>query len=294
MKLYRYIRALEKKEDKKENEEMISEKLIDCLEKSKINFSHPASFNDPLECIIPIKINDKHKKEYMDSVEKILSEIIGRKEDATDRNKRIYEAIEYGIRMEHCLISCFSLRRNNQLMWSHYADQHRGICLCYDIPDTKEIFVTRAKPSESIERSMRDWGMDLIGSAVSYETKRPSLYIEDEQSDVKEWRIKNDCDIKSAIFIKPRVWGYEKEWRMALTLPFGGKCAFAAGIKPEQYYYTIPRDWLREVTFGLRLDSNYCCQIIDCLRKNGYSGVKLTRAALANDKFKIVSRRFKL
>jgi hypothetical protein len=32
-------------------------------------------------------------------------------------------------------VLCFSQRRNNILMWSHYADKHKGICLGFDVPD---------------------------------------------------------------------------------------------------------------------------------------------------------------
>ncbi len=31
--------------------------------------------------------------------------------------------------------SCFSRSWNNILMWSHYGDKHKGICLSFDVPD---------------------------------------------------------------------------------------------------------------------------------------------------------------
>jgi len=31
-------------------------------------------------------------------------------------------------------VCAFSLTQENRLMWSHYADDHRGICLTYAIP----------------------------------------------------------------------------------------------------------------------------------------------------------------
>lgn len=30
---------------------------------------------------------------------------------------------------------CFSLKWSNPVLWSHYADKHRGLCLGFDIPD---------------------------------------------------------------------------------------------------------------------------------------------------------------
>lgn len=32
-------------------------------------------------------------------------------------------------------VLCFSRRWNNPVLWSHYADKHRGLCLGFDIPD---------------------------------------------------------------------------------------------------------------------------------------------------------------
>jgi len=32
---------------------------------------------------------------------------------------------------------CFSRSWNNILMWSHYGDRHKGICLGFDVPDEK-------------------------------------------------------------------------------------------------------------------------------------------------------------
>lgn len=32
-------------------------------------------------------------------------------------------------------ILCFSRKWNNPVLWSHYADKHRGLCLGFDIPD---------------------------------------------------------------------------------------------------------------------------------------------------------------
>jgi hypothetical protein len=38
-------------------------------------------------------------------------------------------------------ISCFSEFNNSLLMWSHYADEHKGICIEYDFLDEQEIRV---------------------------------------------------------------------------------------------------------------------------------------------------------
>jgi hypothetical protein len=34
-------------------------------------------------------------------------------------------------------VSCFSESWNSILMWSHYADRHKGICLGFDVPEER-------------------------------------------------------------------------------------------------------------------------------------------------------------
>mgnify|MGYP002227506002 FL=1 len=33
------------------------------------------------------------------------------------------------------LVGCFSERNDSLLMWSHYADEHRGLCIGYNLHD---------------------------------------------------------------------------------------------------------------------------------------------------------------
>ncbi len=38
-------------------------------------------------------------------------------------------------------VICFSKNWHNPVLWSHYADKHRGICLSFDVDDTLVIYV---------------------------------------------------------------------------------------------------------------------------------------------------------
>lgn len=77
---------------------------------------------------------------------------------------------------------CFSEDWVNPLLWSHYADKHRGICLGFDV---QEGFLRR----------------------VSYVKDRPSLKLPltKEAADLLLWT-------------KYRDWKYEEEWRGWLRL----------------------------------------------------------------------------
>lgn len=298
MRLYRYVRALEtiKCGDRDELSEVtdISEKLKKSIQESKLFFSHPASFNDPLECTIPITIKnyDKKQKEYAAYLESIISERVGSRNDESKRSKRIYEASEYGISLENCLVACFSKHGNNQLMWSHYADQHKGVCLCYEFPDTLDEFERQIEWSEQISSIKHTYGLKVYGDSVAYRQKRPSLHISNTSFPVDKWSFDSDYAIKDAIFTKPECWMYEQEWRLALIIPWESEKRFAAGIDTSDYYATLPQAWLKNVTFGLRFEKEYCEKIKSLFKDNCYSTVEFRRAKMAHDEFRIIIEPF--
>ena len=80
-------------------------------------------------------------------------------------------------------VLCLSEVHDSILMWSHYADCHRGICLVYE---TDYDFFAHAQP-------------------VRYQRERPRV---DPISQSTEEMLDN------AIFTKSNEWTYEKEWRI--------------------------------------------------------------------------------
>jgi hypothetical protein len=49
-----------------------------------------------------------------------------------------------------CGFLCLSATWNNILMWSHYADRHRGMCLAFDVKNSDQTF-TKVKYSKTIQ-----------------------------------------------------------------------------------------------------------------------------------------------
>ena len=62
MRLYKYVRALEIQQDCGDQSTRgivdISVRLDRSIRESRIYFSHPAAFNDPLECTVPVTIEN--------------------------------------------------------------------------------------------------------------------------------------------------------------------------------------------------------------------------------------------
>ena len=85
-------------------------------------------------------------------------------------------------------ICSYSKRKNNLLMWSHYADSHKGVCLEYEIDDTeykKSYFeVTYSKNQPIIENIRKNnHGMVKISESAEFQvflTKSPDWKYEKE------------------------------------------------------------------------------------------------------------------
>jgi hypothetical protein len=118
-----------------------STNTLKLLIKGEIYFGIPHNLNDPFEGEFTLEdfetypdadfikeIYDKSFELSPDKIEKRLTELREKPEifikDVSDYLKKLLKA-EYGV-------SCFSKNPHNILMWSHYADAHRGICLVFD------------------------------------------------------------------------------------------------------------------------------------------------------------------
>lgn len=98
-----------------------------------------------------------------------------------DRQLRIALRLTKDEMSKHRGVLCFSLSWHNPLLWSHYADKHRGVALGFDV-------------------------QDQILKAVSYVEQRPVL--KEISIEVAHW----------LLFTKYVDWKYEQEARVFTTL----------------------------------------------------------------------------
>lgn len=68
---------------------------------------------------------------------------------------------------------CFAPDWTNPVMWGHYADRHRGLCLGFDVPDqylmTVEYVSARQELTLSTERAIKDMSIRTKFDHWSYE-----------------------------------------------------------------------------------------------------------------------------
>jgi len=118
------------------------------------------------------------------------------------------------------------------LMWSHYGDQHRGMCIGYDVPS---------------EQSAPNWMLEL--HSVVYGGSRSV-----SASTVAAMVLKNDrratLQVDRAVLLtKAPDWSYEKEWRQ-----LGSRGSSDSALE------------LSEITFGMRCDRTVMHTVASALR----------------------------
>lgn len=220
------------------------------LERNVVYYADPKDFNDPLDCS-PVVHVDINVPELERLCFKMLVQVRGPKADqqaakvAAGRriDKMRYDSTEpdwdggpvdvesvlrrYLARdIQECLErlmrrkGVFSLAQkwNCPLMWSHYAEQHKGICIEYDT-------------------SQLEFGTPC---AIDYSGIRDI-----KASDLYDWQVKRlttarDRVHNSYFYRKARQWGYEKEWRHVRD---------SNGVDASPYLMSA-------INFGLRCDTS--------------------------------------
>jgi hypothetical protein len=161
---------------------------LSILIKKKIWLAKPESFNDPFDCNIRFKpkTNSEALKKYID--------ITGRSTGNPDKDLEIYlEGLKQfqNKDMKNFGVFAMSQINDNILMWSHYADKHKGFCIEFErLPN------------------------NLLGD---YEITQPIDYCCD-YPDVDPLDSTGNIDrflFRKMLFSKAKDWAYEKEWRLA-------------------------------------------------------------------------------
>lgn len=109
-------------------------------------------------------------------------------------------------------VACFSLVYDEMLLWSHYADEHKGVCLIFE----KDILTG----PDSLEKF--DEPIDYIEEKKVKPDFREKLQINFIDEGKIALSLKND---KEVIFKKLKCWEYEKEYRIFAKESFNNKTA---------------------------------------------------------------------
>jgi len=201
----------------------------DDLKNRRIKISRIADMNDPFE-LLAIELSNKEVRRAF-------------------LKKRGQIDAKYGV-------ICFSRAWSNPVLWSHYAEKHRGVCLGFDIPDDLAIRV-QYNGERLMQNVIRDFSRGVLDKKLMIRL----------------------------LGTKYKGWEYEDEVRVRAKLKERDK-------KEGQYFKEFGEDLtLREVVLGARWEGE-TEEIVVRLRKYP-KGIRLIQARLAFRSFRIVENKVK-
>lgn len=213
-----------------------------------------SDLNDPFELIPSKKFIEKAileiKPEFKEN-KKILEDILS---DNTDFTK--YITMNEKPFYEQMGIISFSQRKNNLLQWSHYADEHKGMCIEFSIGgDFDELLSTH----------------EALLLPVIYDTDR---YDNDDFGD--KYAMEMSCVHKSI------EWQYEQEYRITMLLE---KCDFVQEKENKiihllQFTPTI----IKSVYLGCKFDNK---EIENVLERFSKINIPVYKAKISDNLYRL-------
>jgi hypothetical protein len=143
---------------------------------------------------------------------------------------------------------CLSAKKDNILMWSHYADNHKGVVIGFD---SKKLFRHGY-------------------FKVRYSEERCYYNVKDER----------DINGLTELFAtKAKMWDYEDEYRALIRL---GDC-----VKNNEgiYLYDFYREVIKELIFGIRILESEKVEVMRLI--SDFRDVNVMQAVLHNKLYKI-------
>lgn len=176
---------------------MSAENALKTLESMQLRVGRINELNDPFEFVPGLKNVGDHTPEHLiqDTQEALLN----------------YYNDNLGI-------ICFSESIEDPVLWSHYANSHKGIALGFDYEMSDNILEVQ-------------YCSDRVTADLDKFLNLP----ENEQLDF----------VNSVLSIKAPSWSYESEYRVLIPLD---ECELHSG----SYFIKIPENFLYEVILGIR------------------------------------------
>ncbi len=131
----------------------VDKNLIDGLSRGYLYFPSLEKLNDPLDCRVDlVNVIERATAKSEGKARANLQRLLASRDFLDSIIKKVAEV---GV----CSFSSGLLK---PMMWSHYADEHRGVCLLYKIPDT---FINYDK-NKIIGRSPVSYGDNILTDSL--------------------------------------------------------------------------------------------------------------------------------
>lgn len=251
----------------KPTEELIhkAKSNLECiLLNNELYLSSHTDFNDPFDVYPHYDLTSTTSKEILDFCTKSVQTThptlkggpLKRKIDELVQSIKInknssLQNFEYAMRIinKKYGIYCLTTDPSNVLMWSHYAHNHQGICLEFDI--SEYLFLT----CRLFEVNYKDNRREVLKPFQEFTTK----------------------SFEACLLKKAKSWEYEKEWRLI----FSNKCHEKLSIPPALIKKVILGPKASPETI------KYVHEINQERKRNNLPQLSIKRGRLCNQEYKV-------
>jgi len=220
------------------------------LNSKTLKLTNPNDFNDPFDCNIPTieynfnRISKKVKNIFLKSNGK-GSNISKKKwnkeffefDQIKNELLEFFKSIKKDWEKYIGFYRILSLTKNNNsiLMWSHYADHHKGVVLGFDFSDSKTYSPIKQVKYNNKDNLETKKFFDKVFIDIFNEL---AMNINTEYSEDK-FAFKLMSHLHLYFFIKNEVWSYENEYRLVL--------------KDKRKFLDFKNTQLKEIIFGIKV-----------------------------------------
>jgi hypothetical protein len=185
-----------------------AERAIQILSTNSIYLPSPKQLNDPFEFSAKIKqdFTEKERKEILDIVSKTRLQLSEEQLNKTsDRREEMARTEFYtyvaslelkgilGYLCEFSGVTCLTAHYDDPLLWAHYADSHKGVCLVFNRLANECPLIDDALPVI--------YSNDLVELDFLEYLKQTELF---------------EDSIERLFYTKHSKWAYENEWRFVI------------------------------------------------------------------------------
>ena len=145
-------------------------------------------------------------------------------------------------------ICCFSENyktKKSTLMWSHYGQSHKGLCIGFDY--------SKIKAENILEiNEIQQFTPYRVKYTSNLQTLNPKL-----ESSNYDW-----------LLLKSNIWDYEKEVRVIVNEP---------KLNEEYIYREFPKELVFKIVFGANAEKGFIKRISEIIIEKGYKNVVLEK-----------------
>jgi hypothetical protein len=243
----------------------INQHLFDTLKNNELYFRDPRDYNDPIDSVMEVH--------YEGTYEEMVDYIV---ENSKDSREKIMEEVDTGIIWDKCqmignklrvemsyenilykisplpLTYCLSKKPDEMLMWSHYADEHKGVCLSF-----------KSKYGVIQEEDFTGYRLTIDSASMPIREIKYKKIMPSSVNLLDKNLSRRSIRLSKFLLTKGACWRYEKEHRMLLV-----NKESTAKERPKTKNCKFEKTELEGVIFGLR--TKYCdaCKVHKIIEKN--------------------------